>query len=76
MVALSDTEFDLRANLSVGGLAVDQMAAPTIIRVSIKRSKTDPFRRGVDLFFGKSGSDLCAVLAILNYLVVRGVAPD
>ena len=75
MAAHSDTEFDPGANLSVGDLTVDQVAAPTIIRVSIKQSKTDPFQRGVDLFFGKSGSDLCPVSAILNYLVVREVVP-
>ena len=75
VVAPSDTEFDLGANLNVGDLTVDQVAAPTIIRVSIKQSKTDPFQRGFDLFLGKSGSDLCPLSAILNYLVVRGVAP-
>ena len=75
IVTPSDTEFDPGANLGVGDLTVDQVAAPTIIRVSIKQSKTDPFQRGVDLFLGKSGSDLCPVSAILNYLIVRGVAP-
>ena len=35
-------------------------------------SKTDPFRRGINLFLGRKSSDLCPVMAILNYLVVRG----
>ena len=43
-----------------------------MIRVSIKQSKTDPFRWGVDLFMGKTGTDLCLVKAMLQYLVVRG----
>ena len=36
--------------------------------MSIKQSKTDPFRRGVDLFVGLTGTDLCPVAAILDYL--------
>ena len=75
MVAPSDTEFDPGANLSVGDLAVDHKTSPSMIRVTIKQSKTDPFRKGVDLFLGKSGADLCPVTAILNYLVVRKMAP-
>jgi len=31
------------ANLSVGDLTIDQISALTIVRVSIKQSKTDPF---------------------------------
>ena len=75
MVAPSEAQYDPGANLCVDDVAVDQKESPTVIRVSIKQSKTDPFRRGVDLFLGKSGTDLCPVVAILNYLVVRGVTP-
>ena len=40
----------------------------------IKASKTDPFRRGVELFLGKTGSVLCPVAAVMDYLCVRGLA--
>ena len=43
-----------------------------MIKVTIKQSKTDMFRRGVDLFLGKIASDLFLVAALHNYLVVRG----
>ena len=43
-----------------------------MIRVSIKQSKTDQFRRGVDLFLRRTGTDLCLVTAVLNHLVARG----
>ncbi len=46
-----------------------------MIRVTIKQSKTDPFRKGIDLFIGKTESDLCPVAAILGYLVARGSQP-
>ena len=67
--------YDPGANLSMEDIAADQRTSPTMIRVSIKWSKTDPFKRGADLFLGTLGTDLCQVKAILNYLVVRGVAP-
>ena len=37
------------------------------------RSKTDPFRLGVTIHVGKTGSKLCPVAAVLSYLVVRGM---
>ena len=68
----SDATHDPKVHLNVSDIAVNNPASPTVIRVSIKQSKTDPFRRGVDLFMGKTGTDLCPVKAILQYLVVRG----
>ncbi len=53
-------------------LALDEPGEPTILRVKIKASKTDPFRKGIFLFIGKNGSDLCPVTAMANYLLVRG----
>ena len=44
------------------------------MRVTFKQSKTDPFRKGVDIFVGRTGTDLCPVGALLDYLRVRGAA--
>ena len=55
----SDASYDPQVHLNLGDIAVDNPAAPTVIRVSIKQSKTDPFCRGVNLFLGKTGTDLC-----------------
>ena len=49
-----------------------QQAHRLAVRVCIKQSKTDPFRRGISLYLGKTSSDLCPVMALLNYLVARG----
>ena len=43
--------------------------------MTIKQSKTDPFRKGVDIFVGRTGTDLCPVGALLDYLQVRGATP-
>ena len=62
-------------HLCVEDVAADNPDRLNIIRISIKQSKTDPFRKGVDLFLGRSGTDICPVVALLNYLIIRGMAP-
>lgn len=69
----SDAEYDPGVHLNRKDIAVDDPRKPTILRVTIKQSKTDPFRKGMDLFLGKTSTDLCPVVAILNYLVERGM---
>ncbi len=69
MTAPSDRTFDPSCHLSVQDIPVDN---PENTRVTIKQSKTDPFRKGIDLYLGKTAADLCPVRAVLNYLVVRG----
>ena len=71
----SDSSYDPSVHLSQSDIAVDNPAAPMVIRVSIKQSKTDPFRHGVNIFLGRTSSDLCPVAALLNYLVARGSNP-
>ena len=56
------SSYDPSIHLSVGGIAVDH------------QSKTDPFRKGVDLFIGRTGTDLYPVAAVLNYLQARGTS--
>ena len=72
MTVPSDAEYDDAVHLSVKDIAVDDPAHPSVMQVRIKQSKTDPFRRGIDLFVGKTGSLLCPVAAMMDYLRVRG----
>ena len=65
----SDQGYDPKAHLSRGDIAVDNPTNPTLLRVTLKQSKTDPFRRGVNLFIGKTANDLCPVTAVLNHLI-------
>ena len=46
-----------------------------MIKVSIKQSKTDSFRQGIDLYLGKTDKDICPVKGILPYLAIRGNQP-
>ena len=40
-------EYDSSVHLSLKDVALDSRTAPTIIWLTIKQSKTDPFRKGV-----------------------------
>ena len=72
MTVPGDNAFDPAVHLGVKDLALDHASSPSALRITIKQSKTDPFHRGVDLWVGKTGSDLCPVTAVLDYLKARG----
>ena len=67
--------FDPSVHLGVNDIALNSVKSPSFLRVTIKQSKTDPFRRGVELYLGRSNSDVCPVAAILSYLTCRGTGP-
>ena len=71
----SQTDYDKGAHLSVEDIALDSRSSPTVVIVTIKQSKTDPFHQGVDLHLGKTGSEVCPVSAILPFLAIRGPNP-
>ena len=53
----------------------DSSRAPSCIRMTIKASKTDPFRKGCSIHIGLGKYPLCAVHALLAYLAIRGDGP-
>ena len=71
----SDAEFDEQVHRCVADVALDDKRNPSMVRVTVKQSKPDPFRKGVDLFIGRTGTNLCPVAALLDYLSVRGSGP-
>ena len=46
------------------------------MRITIEASKTDPFRKGIHIFFGVTGNTLCPVTALLSYMASRGDSPS
>ena len=72
MCTPSDTGYDPTVHLSLSDISVDNPKFPSILRLLIKQSKTDPFRKDISLFIGKTSNDICPVTAMLNYLLVRG----
>ena len=58
--------------VSLKDIALDNKTSPSLVRINIKQSKTDPFHKGFHLFLGCTGHHICPVKALLPYLAVRG----
>ena len=53
-------------------IAVDNSSSPFLVKVSIMSSKTDQFRRGVDIYVGKTHDLICTVEALMAYIAWNG----
>lgn len=67
--------FSSEVHLQVNDIEIDSMVSPSCIRVHLKASKTDPFRRGCFIHIGRGTPQLCAIEAMLVYLNMRGNGP-
>ena len=70
----SRSTFNSSFNLTLQDVAFDSRVQPSCVRVHLKASKTDPFRKGCDIFIGRGSGHLCAVSALVQYLSLRGNA--
>ena len=68
-------EYDGGAHLSEGDMSLDCVKSPNIEQVRIKQSKTDPFRKCMIVYLGRTGSELCPMAVVSAYLMMRGRAP-
>ena len=64
--------FDPTYILTLEDISVDNPCQPGPVSVHIKASKTDPFRKGVNIFLGRTSNPLCPVAALLGYVAIRG----
>lgn len=64
ITAPSSAGYDPHQHLSFQDVAADSLQAPRMIRVHLKRWKTDHLGRGADIFLGCTGDDLCPVAAV------------
>ena len=71
----SPSTYDPEVHLNLGDLGLDNHSNPSVIRIAIKQSETDPFRQGVHIFLGSTESVVCPVRAIIRYLGIRNSAP-
>lgn len=67
--------FDETTDLTFNDVAVNDYQYPSFLRIHLKTSKTDPFGRGSYIVLGKTGDELCPVVALLQWLVLRGNSP-
>ena len=71
----SQQAYDPEVHLNLADRAVVSHENPTIIRLLIEQSKTDPFRQGVEIFLGAAKADVCPVQALIHYLEMRNALP-
>ena len=64
--------FSCSLHQSLADIAVDSDTKPSCLRVRIKASKTDPFRKGCFIHIGRGNYPLCALQSVMDYLAVRG----
>ena len=64
----SDRDYDSSTHLSYSDIAVDSHDDPSTIAITIKASKTDPYRQGITIYLGAMGSKLCPVKALLAFI--------
>ena len=64
--------FSSLVHLAVQDVAVDSSLAPTCLRLTIKASKTDPFRKGCAVHIGHGKYPLCALQSMMSYLAILG----
>ena len=67
--------YDHKTHLSFSDLALDNAASQSVISLNIKCSKTDQGRVGCQVILGKTGDDLCPIMALLDYLARQGDKP-
>ena len=59
------------STIQTSDVAVDSHSAPSMVRVFLRKSKTDPFGKGVYIYLGRTNSRLCPVSAVLQFLAIR-----
>ena len=65
--------FDSSTHLGIQDVAVDRKAEPQMVQITLKVSKTDPFRKGMKVYVGRTNSSICPVKALVAYIRDRGM---
>ena len=60
------------ANISMSDLATDNLKHQTLVQVTLKSSKMDPFCQEITFTLGDTGNELCPVRTLFDYLHMRG----
>ena len=68
----TEKAFNNTKHLAWGDVAIDNTGDPQLLKVHLKKSKSDQLGKGVDVYIGKTGGPLCPVVAITQYMAIRG----
>ena len=70
-----ESSYESSHHLSLSDIAVDNRKTPRLPQLSLKESKTDPFKQSVKVYLGATDTPVCPIKAILSYLSRRGKKP-
>lgn len=62
----SPSSYDHQVHLNLDDVAFDSHSRPSMVRLRIKQSKTDPFRQGVDVYLGTTNSAICPIQPLIG----------
>ena len=65
-------DYDASIHSTFSDITVNSCGNPRLLQVTIKQSKTDPFRRRVNIYLEAADSAICPISGILPYLTARG----
>ena len=71
----TEGSYDPSRHLSLKDIAVDNRKKPRLLQLSLKESKTDPFRQGAKVHMGATDSLVCPIKAMISYLGKRSEQP-
>lgn len=71
----SMSSFDPTRHLAWGDVSIDNRESPKMMKIYLKRSKTDQSGRGVEVFVGCTDGFLCPLAATLSYILERSTSP-
>ena len=75
VVCPSEKGYDPERHVCLNDVKTDSHQSPSRLEVTLKGSKTDPFRQGCTVHIGATGMSICPVAAVLAYIAVRGKEP-
>ena len=71
ITAPTEKAFDSTKHLGWGDVTIDSTEDPQLLKVHLKKSKSDQLGKGVDAYIGKTGGPLCPVTAIWQFVAPR-----
>ena len=72
ITVLNEKSFELSWHLSWGDVSINDHRDPSVLKVTLKRSKTVQLGKGTNVYIGKVTGPICLVSAAVAYMVMRG----
>ena len=57
--------------LQISDVSFDFHSSPPILNLLLRKAKSDPFGKGVNIVLGSTGQSLCPVTAVQNFIAIR-----